>query len=140
MPVLILLLVLLPSVATAQIYRWTDAEGRVHFGQQPGAGAVAVEVKPQVIERDQATLEREAGAARFFDARLEEQAKASEQAAEAQVQAAQQCGAWQQQREQLERGRLFFRTDEQGERQYYSDAEVAAARRQLEARISESCR
>ena len=43
---------LLPSLALAEVYRWTDANGRVHFGERPQAGAVQVEVKPQVIQRD----------------------------------------------------------------------------------------
>lgn len=140
MPRLVLLCILLPGLASAQIYRWTDAQGRVHFGEKPAAGATPVEVRPQVIERDQATREREAGAARFFDARRQEQAAASEQAAEAAVRAAQQCADWQQQRQQLQGGRVFFRTAENGERTYYSDAEVATARRQLETLISERCR
>lgn len=28
-------LLLLPAVATAQVYKWTDAEGHVHFSQSP---------------------------------------------------------------------------------------------------------
>ena len=57
---------LLPSLALAEVYRWTDANGRVHFGERPQAGAVQVEVKPQVIQRDAATVEREARTERFF--------------------------------------------------------------------------
>lgn len=139
MRVLILLLVLCPGLAGAEIYRWTDSEGRVHFGQQPRSGAERVEVKPQVIERDQATRDREAGTARFFQARREEQAQAAEKAAEARAQEAQRCSEWRQQRERLDRARLFYRNDEQGERQFYSDAEVAAARRKLDTLISDGC-
>lgn len=137
---LILLCVMLPGVATAQIYRWTDEQGRVHFGQRPGAGAIPVEVRPQVIERDQATRDREAGATRFFDARREERAEALERAAEAQAEVAQKCGTWREQLDQLARGRLFFHADEQGERQYYSDGEVAVARSRLQALIDQNCR
>ncbi|ERI53752.1 hypothetical protein N878_14290, partial [Pseudomonas sp. EGD-AK9] len=70
---LLLVALLLPALAAAEIYRWTDAQGRVHFGQRPGAGAEPVEVKPQVVERDEHTREREARSQRFFDARREEQ-------------------------------------------------------------------
>ena len=34
---------------------------------------------------------------------------------------------------------LFFRTDQQGERQFYSDAQMAKARQQLQARVAEQC-
>jgi hypothetical protein len=136
---LILLLVLLPGLASAQIYRWTDAQGHVHFSQQPVAGATPVEVRPQVIERDQATREREAGAARFFKARRDEQAEAAAREAEARSKRAGHCAKLRAQLAELGRGRLFFSTSEQGERKYYSDGEVAAARSRLEASIRENC-
>ncbi|MCR3766649.1 DUF4124 domain-containing protein, partial [Pseudomonas aeruginosa] len=47
---------LLPLLAQADIYRWTDAQGKVHFSATPPAGAQRVEVRPQVVERDAATL------------------------------------------------------------------------------------
>ncbi|WP_390889750.1 DUF4124 domain-containing protein, partial [Leclercia adecarboxylata] len=46
MRALLLTAVLVPMLASAQIYRWTDAEGRVHFGQRPPAGAEQVNVRP----------------------------------------------------------------------------------------------
>lgn len=139
MRLLILLFALLPVVASAQIYRWTDAQGRVHFGQQPVAGAKAVDVRPQVVERDQATREREESAARFFDARREEQAAASERAAEVRASAAARCTGWRQQRDELARGRVFYRTGENGEREFYAEAEVVAARRKLDSLIDRDC-
>jgi len=35
---------LLPGLAAAGVYRWVDGQGRVHFGDQPVAGAQALEV------------------------------------------------------------------------------------------------
>ena len=55
---LLILLVLASTPTLAEIYRWTDAEGRVHFGQRPPAQAERIEVRPQVVERDQQTRER----------------------------------------------------------------------------------
>lgn len=46
---------LMPVLAQADIYRWTDAQGKVHFSATPPAGAQRVEVRPQVVERDAAT-------------------------------------------------------------------------------------
>ncbi|RDZ34404.1 DUF4124 domain-containing protein, partial [Haloferax sp. Atlit-19N] len=31
---LIFIALLVPSLASAEIYRWTDAQGRVHFGEK----------------------------------------------------------------------------------------------------------
>lgn len=67
-------LLLVPCLAFGQVYRWVDENGQVHFGQQPqGGNAQTVEVKPQVIERDAATQERQERAERYFQARRDEQ-------------------------------------------------------------------
>lgn len=46
----LLLATLLPLVCSAQLYKWTDAEGRVHFGDKPpeqqGSQAEQVQVTP----------------------------------------------------------------------------------------------
>ena len=82
-------LLLLPHLAFGQVYRWVDEQGRVHYGQQPqGAHAQAVEVRPQVVERDAATQEREQRAERYFQARRDEQAQAAQARRERQSQLA----------------------------------------------------
>ena len=47
-----LLLLVLVSVASAQIYTWTDENGAIHFGDNPKnpAQARAVNVEPNVVE------------------------------------------------------------------------------------------
>jgi len=139
MRALLLTAVLVPMLASAQIYRWTDAEGRVHFGQRPPAGAEQVNVRPQVVERDEQTRAREARSERFFDARRQEQQEAREQASEARVAREQGCGSLRNQLSQLQLGGRFFRNDAAGERVYYSDSELEAARQRLAARISQEC-
>src|SRR5574343_1527840 len=88
---LLLIAALLPTLATAEIYRWTDEQGRVHFAQRPVAGAETVEVKPQVVERDAHTREREARTQRFYDARREEQQQAAATAAAQREERAGEC-------------------------------------------------
>jgi hypothetical protein len=71
--------------AHAEIYRWTDAQGRVHFGEWPRQGAERVEVNPQIIERDDQVREREANMQRLQQVRSEERAVKQEQQAEEQA-------------------------------------------------------
>jgi len=139
MRALLLTLILMPALASAQIYRWTDAEGRVHFGQRPPAGAEQIEVRPQVVERDDQTREREARSERFFDARRQEQQAAREQASQTRAAREQECQGLRSQLSQLQLGGRFFRNDAVGERVYYSDSELEAARQRLAARISQVC-
>lgn len=132
-------LLLVPIVAGAQIYRWTDAQGRVHFSETPREGAESVSVKPQVIERDQATREREARTARFYDARRQEQAAEAGRVAEAREQQQQRCSQLRDQQDQLSRAGTYFRLDEQGGRQYYTDEQVETFRRSLAERMARDC-
>lgn len=137
---LLLSVLLLPALASAEIYRWTDEQGRVHFGARPGAAsAQQIEVKPQVVERDDATREREARTAQFFDARRAEKAQADSRAAEAHAKRGQECGQLRDKLEQINRDGRYFRTDADGNRVYYQDAEVEAARSRLSTRIAERC-
>lgn len=139
MRALLLTAMLLPTLACAQIYRWTDADGRVHFGQRPAAGAEQVEVRPQVVERDEQTREREARSERFFDARRQEQQAAREQASQAQAARERECQGLRRQLSQLQLGGRFFRNNAAGERVYYSESEVEAARQRLATRIGQEC-
>ncbi|MWV17619.1 DUF4124 domain-containing protein [Pseudomonas sp. L-22-4S-12] len=140
MRLLLLCALLLPALASAQIYRWTDAQGRVHFGEQPGgSNAQQVEVKPQVVERDAATREREARTEQFYDARREERAKAQEQAAEAQAKRAGECRELRNNLAQIQRDGRYFVGDDAGNRTYISDEELESARSRLSTRIAERC-
>ncbi|MDF2074613.1 DUF4124 domain-containing protein [Pseudomonas mendocina] len=136
---LLLIAALLPTLATAEIYRWTDEQGRVHFAQRPVAGAETVEVKPQVVERDAHTREREARTQRFYDARREEQQQAAATAAAQREERAGECRDLRRRLAQIPEGFSYYRTDANGERIYYSDDETDAARRQLRERIAQRC-
>ncbi|MGN2622047.1 DUF4124 domain-containing protein [Stutzerimonas balearica] len=136
----VLILALSPVLAQAQIYRWTDEQGRVHFSQQPVAGATPVEVKPQVIERDAATLERERRSERYFDARRQENRQAAASAAAELAEREQECTVLEERLARLQLGGRYFRNNAEGERVYYSESEIEAARRQLATRIQQRCR
>ena len=131
---------LVSGLAQAEVYRWTDANGRVHFSQTPAAGSVQVEVKPQVMQRDAATTEREARTERFFAARREEQQQASAATREQQSKQAQDCQRLRDGQAQLGQGGTFYKDDGKGGRSYYSDEEIDAARRRLSVQVAERCR
>lgn len=136
---LLLIATLLPALATAEIYRWTDEQGRVHFGQRPVAGAEPVQVRPQVVERDEHTREREARTQRFHDARREEQQQAAATAAAQRAERASECQDLRRRLAQIPEGFSYYRTEANGERIYYSDEETDTARRQLREQIAQRC-
>ncbi|HEY8622319.1 MAG TPA: DUF4124 domain-containing protein, partial [Casimicrobiaceae bacterium] len=45
-PFLALLLALVVPVASAQVYKWVDEKGRVHYGEKAPAGSKPSAVKP----------------------------------------------------------------------------------------------
>ncbi|MFG0380388.1 DUF4124 domain-containing protein [Pseudomonas sp. zbq_18] len=137
---LLVVFLLVPAMASAQIYRWTDAQGRVHFSERPGgAGAEQVEVRPQVVERDAATREREERSQKYFDARRDEKAQAQSRAASSRAERNKECGKLRHQLSQIERDGRYFTTDAKGERSYISADEVEAVRSRLSSRIAARC-
>lgn len=130
---------LLPGLAGAEIYRWTDANGQVHFSEKPAAGAEQIEVKPQVVERDEATRKREERTAQFYDARRQEKAQAEAKSAEAHANRAKECKQLRGQLAEIQRGGRYFVTEKNGERSYIDEKEVDDARNRLSSRIAERC-
>jgi hypothetical protein len=136
---LILCLLLLPTLASAEIYRWTDEQGRVHFGQRPAAGAQAQQIRPQVVERDEQTREREERIARFYEARQAEQEQVRARASEFRAERNTQCERLRQALSDIAPGQRYYQTMIDGSRHYYSDVELDTARQQLRNQLSEHC-
>lgn len=137
---LLFIVLLIPGLASAEIYRWTDAQGRVHFGERPGAaGAQTVEVKPQVVERDEATRQREQRTEEYFDARRDEKAASDARVAQVRAERSKECSELRRNLSQIERDGRYFTTDANGERTYIDVKEVEAARSRLSSRIAQRC-
>lgn len=136
---LLLTITLFSLEAFAEIYRWVDADGSVSFSEQPQPGAERVDVRPQIVGIDAATHEREARMGRFSDARREERQEAREAASAKRAQRRQVCEQMRNRLSLISNGGRYFVTDARGERVYYSDEDIGAARRQLVSRISQNC-
>lgn len=136
---IILLLLVVPLASWSEIYRWTDASGQVHFGEQPGPGAEVIEVKPQVVERDAATLQSQERLQKVLDARQQEQTAAAQKQAVKNARRNEECAKLRQTLADLGRGGLFFSDDANGERTYYSDQQIAATRSKLNEQLAANC-
>jgi hypothetical protein len=134
-----MLLLLVPISGWAEIYRWTDASGQVHFGEQPGPGAESIEVKPQVVERDAATRQSQERLQKVLDARQQERAAiAQKQAGKAAVRN-EKCSKLRQIQQDLGRGGHYYSDDANGQRTFYSDQQIAAARSQVASELAANC-
>ena len=129
----------------ADIYKWTDAEGTVHYGDRPEGEQpqrLSIASRPTDPARIQAQTQ----------ARLEMKSKAAEQSAAAaaagpsaeQLQAeasqrAEKCATYRERLQQFSNSRRLYREDEKGERVYLDDGETRAARERVENQVSEYC-
>jgi hypothetical protein len=83
---LALLLIGLALPAAAEIYKWTDAQGKVHYGDQPPSGIDAKQINSRVSKESEAqALEARRKAAEKAAHRRLEETKASEETARKQA-------------------------------------------------------
>jgi hypothetical protein len=137
----LLLCVLFPLVAHAQIYKWVDEKGRVHYGEKPPPGAKSSTVRKEAsappaapkAPPDVSSQEAE------FKRRQIERAQAEEAKAQ---DAKRRQGQCQQARTRLADAEFAGRhyTYKGGERVFLSDAEREATLSRMRQQVSEACR
>ena len=129
-----------------EIYKWTDADGNVHYEDRP-SGAVTEER----LDLTYRSTDRGAVQARV-NSRLDAQTareEAESTAAAAEQEAAENAAAEQQRRDRCDQARArletylqarrLYRTDENGERVYLDDSQSQQARQKAEEQIAEFC-
>lgn len=137
--IIVLVLLLVPGLATAQVYKCVGQDGRVKYTQtKPKDADCSGEVrKPPPAASDGADPYKAIGAQ--ADQRREADARASEAAAQEQAQKAQRCAQWRERLAALERASHVFTTDENGERQYNSAQQNDGLREEARAGVARDC-
>ena len=136
---LALLLVLAVSVASAQVYKWVDENGRVHYGEKPPPGSKANAVKPPVAAPN-APAKPQDLQSQELDFRGRQIRRREDEAGEAQAVAnrAARCSNAKERLGIAEQAALY-RT-EKGERVFLSDAEQKAEIETRRAAVAQYCR
>lgn len=137
--VLLALLGLAPLSAHAEIYKWTDSQGRVHFGERPQQGAQRIEVEPQVVERDDQVREREANLGRLQQVRSDERAIEQRQKVEQQTRQRAYCDRLNSELARYDKRMYWYEEDADGKKVEVSRARVEEQKMQLHALIRERC-
>lgn len=128
-----------PFAAHAQVYRWVDEQGKVHYGERPPTGAKASPVQDELAAPPGAAAPKAAPDASqqerdFQRRRVECEQKEAEKAK-------QQC---ERERSRLAQMRNVRRiqsgVDEKGNLRYMSDAERADAIASQEGAVARACR
>ena len=143
-----IVLVLAPAfagpLAAKQIYKWTDEDGNVHYSDLPVAGAdiVPVQSRPTssaIVENEmRAVTDYETGRTERQEAAASQaEVAAEEQAAENARQA--NCTKYTERQVQFTENRRIYRMDENGERIYYDEEEMAAVRANVAEMVAKYC-
>ncbi len=142
--VLTLVLVLASTVATAEVYRWIDAHGNVHYGDRPpatGVDAHSVPLRPAPAkEPDQA--QRRLKQRRLLEAFEAERAERNQAAAAAEAARREHdrtCEIARRDLTRFDRASVVYTNDESGARIYMSDQERRDAAANARAWIGRHC-
>ena len=145
--VLLLALIAAGTAAAGEIYKWTDEEGNVHFGDRPDGEApekVAIQSRSTDPARVQASVQARADATARA---AEEQAAAAAvrqgptpEELQAQVdEKAEKCSTYRARLQKYLTSRRLYREDENGERVYLDESETQAARERVENQVQKYC-
>lgn len=139
-------LLAMAATAGADIYRWTDAQGRVHYSDRPAAEnaehvAISRPTNPQTVaQRNEATQER------LQKTENKEQQQQADQATAKAVQEdvaktrAEQCEKAKKDYKVTVESQRLYRVGKDGERQYLTDTEIAESRINARKAMDELCK
>ncbi len=134
------------AVVAEEIYKWTDAEGNVHYEDRPSGNATEERLQVTYNRTNKAAVDSRVQKRVDYQAAREEarseaqKAKlaADEERAAAEAKAA-KCTDYRAKMKTMLEARRVYREDENGERVYLDDAARAEARQKAEEQIKEYC-
>lgn len=133
-------------VAAGDIYKWTDDNGVVHFGDRPsGADSeTVIALNTESGNHGQAQARVPPRAASPTPAKTGEAAAASQGPTEEDLRAeaekrAEQCALYKERLQKFVTSRRLYRQDENGERVYLNEEETIAARAKVQEQVLEYC-
>ncbi len=140
----VLLLTLASTFATAEVYKWVDTHGKIHYGDRPPATGVdshSMSLPPapaRDADHEQRNLKRRR-LLEAFEAERAERDQAEAEAEAAKAKRAQQCERARRQLAGFARANIVYTTDESGTRTYMSDEERSDAADRTRVWIGKHC-
>jgi hypothetical protein len=141
----ILLLSLVITPVNAGVYKWTDDDGNVHFGDRPANPDSATEI---IIHSDNNTgvtnssgnnKEREYLLRKIDEEKLADAVKRKKRSAEERKRK-KRCDYFKSRYQSHIQSNRTYRTSPQGERYYLTDEERAARKKKLSKNVAKYCR
>lgn len=148
MRLLLMLMAFLPSVSVfaAEVYRWTDANGQVHFSQRPPAadaekielpdsGSTGAPVDQTAAER----RDRQRRVLESYEYEREQKKRAAAKAEQEDRDRAAKCADLERSWRSLSHGGPIYYRGENGERDYLSEQQRTAEKEELRAYYQRYC-
>lgn len=131
----------------AQQFRWVDKDGRVQYGDTPPPGVKATRLKPpppgtapsSAAKKDGEKALSPEAAFRKRQQEKEAEDKKSAQTASDNAQRRENCESAQAQVRSIQSGQRMSTTNQQGERVYLDDQQIAAELERANRAVSQNC-
>ena len=141
---MLLSLCLVQPPALAEVYKWTDADGRVHFGDRPPHGkAATVRLPTTATDTPAATpeerLEQQRRLLRAYDEERRQKRDARAQAQRDAEERQRRCAQARDDLRNREYASGLYRLGPDGQREFLSDAERAGAVAEARAAVQQWC-
>lgn len=143
---LIMVVVSASGIAFANdIYKWTDADGNVHYGDRPTGDAteerLAISSGPTNPSKVQAPVQsRNATRAAFEEAAASEpQGPTEDELRALAAEKKQKCDTYKARLQKFVQSRRLYKEDKDGERVYLDEEQTQAARERVENQVQEYC-
>lgn len=147
MRLLLLALLVCSYPASAEVYRWVDAQGRVQYSDRPDSdkaeivGVTSRRSDPTVIaQRGEAERERRQQATTQQQQQRSEQAAATTVRRDVDAFRDEQCKKAQDQYKVAIESQRLYRVGKDGEREYLNDAELSEARINAKKAVDDYCK
>jgi len=135
-------LLLASPLAMAQVYKWTDANGQVHYGDQAPPNATQIKgptppgqaTAPPPVARPAPAPGATAPGAPIATPQQQQQVQRDVRAVREK-----QCKEAQENYDKSVRAQRMYKTNEKGEREYMSPKDADATRLQLKANVDSAC-
>ncbi|MDK9723890.1 MAG: DUF4124 domain-containing protein [Sterolibacteriaceae bacterium MAG5] len=139
-----LCLMFLAAGAAAQAYKWTDAQGKVHFSDSPPPDRKAdkLSIKPAVPENPEAVARSRDWKSQLEESRVRQHQEQKREAAEQNKRQAAEnrCQSARRSLDTLKRERPVYRFNKDGQKEYLEDKDRAAEVQRAQDRVDANCR
>ncbi len=144
---LVIVAILYTASVQAEVYKWVDENGRVHYGDKPGAGSQAIEVRQYETSNKPASsggdeLSRDKKRQRISDMLEEDRLtknKQREKKNKEREKKKRKCNRLKDRQRHYERASGLYNLDKDGNRIYISNEQREKSEQKLRQQIKKAC-